>query len=101
MEHHLAMQACTRAATRTASGRQVMVHHGLWSNVPDLDGITQLANPDLRLGPAEGADIGAGRGVVPVLHHERRVPREAAPLLYMLLMGQDTGRATVGVRPVR
>jgi len=69
--------------------RPVMVHHGLWSNVPDLDGITQLANPDLRLGPAKGVDVVPEGAFFPFCIMNVAFRREAAPLLYMLLMGQD------------
>lgn len=69
--------------------RQVMVHHGLWSNVPDLDGITQLANPGLRLGPAEHVDVVPDGAFFPFCIMNVAFRREAAPLLYMLLMGQD------------
>jgi reversibly glycosylated polypeptide / UDP-arabinopyranose mutase len=69
--------------------RQVMVHHGLWSNVPDLDGITQLANPGLRLGPAQRVDVVPDGAFFPFCIMNVAFRREATPLLYMLLMGQD------------
>ena len=71
--------------------REVMAHHGLWSNVPDLDGITQLANPGLRLGPAEYVDVVPAGAFFPFCIMNVAFRREAAPLLYMLLMGQDSG----------
>lgn len=69
--------------------RQVMVHHGLWSNIPDLDGITQLANPDFRLDPCNAVDVVPEKAFLPFCIMNVAFRREAAPLLYMLLMGKD------------
>ena len=69
--------------------RPVMVHHGLWSNVPDLDGITQLANPDFRLEPCYGyEDVPRGR-FFPMCVMNLAWRREMTPAMYLLLMGQD------------
>ena len=76
--------------------RPVMVHHGLWSNVPDLDGITQQANPDFRLPPSCGYDeIPRGR-FFPMCVMNLAFRREMAPAMYMLLMGQDAGGSRWG-----
>jgi reversibly glycosylated polypeptide / UDP-arabinopyranose mutase len=69
--------------------RPVMVHHGLWSNIPDLDGITQLANPDFRLQPCNAVDVVPEKAFFPFCIMNVAFRREAAPLLYMLLMGKD------------
>lgn len=69
--------------------RPVMVHHGLWSNIPDLDGITQLANPDFRLNPSYFSEVVPEKALFPFCIMNVTFRREAAPLLYMLLMGKD------------
>lgn len=69
--------------------KPVMIHHGLWSNVPDLDGITQLASPDLRLPPHEQVDVVPEGAFLPFCIMNAAFRAEGAPLLYMLLMGQD------------
>jgi reversibly glycosylated polypeptide / UDP-arabinopyranose mutase len=67
----------------------VMVHHGLWSGVPDLDGRTQLGSPALRFGPAELAETVPAGQLFPMCGMNLAFRRDAAPLMYMLLMGQD------------
>ncbi len=67
----------------------VMIHHGLWSEVPDLDGITQLANMDLRLPPHDGTQAVPVGAFLPFCIMNVAFRAEAAPLMYMLLMGQD------------
>ena len=67
----------------------VMVHHGLWSNVPDLDGITQLANPDFRLPPRYSRNVVPYGKLLPFCIMNVAFRRAATPLMYMLLMGQD------------
>ena len=69
--------------------RPVMIHHGLWSGVPDLDGLTQMARPDLRLGPAHLVDVVPEGALFPMCGMNLAFRRDAAPLMYMLLMGQD------------
>ena len=67
----------------------VMLHHGLWSNVPDLDGITQLANPGFRLPPCSDREVVPYGRLFPMCIMNAAFRREAAPLMYMLLMGKD------------
>lgn len=69
--------------------RPVMVHHGLWSNVPDFDGLTQKANPDLRLPPAHGTETIPCGQFFPFCIMNVAFRAEMLPALYMLLMGQD------------
>ena len=69
--------------------RPVMIHHGLWSNIPDLDGVTQLASPGFRLPPAELVDVVPEGAFFPFCIMNAAFRPEAAPLLYMLLQGQD------------
>ena len=64
--------------------RQGMAHHGgCGSNVPDRDGITQLANPGLRLGPAEHVDVVPQGAFFPFCIMNVAFRREAAPLAGM------------------
>jgi hypothetical protein len=67
----------------------VMLHHGLWSNIPDLDGITQLANPDFRLDPCDTWNIIPTGKLFPMCIMNVAFRREMTPLMYMLLMGRD------------
>ena len=69
--------------------RPVMIHHGLWSNVPDLDGITQLAHPDFRLPPHQAVDVVPEGALFPFCIMNAAFRRQATPLMYMLLMGKD------------
>ena len=68
--------------------RPVMVHHGLWSNVPDLDGVTQLANPDFRLPPAQASQYVPSGALFPMCVMNLAWRAEMTPAMYMLLMGQ-------------
>jgi len=72
-----------------ASRWPVMVHHGLWSNVPDFDGLTQLAMPDYRLWPAMQEAIVPRGAFFPMCGMNLAFRREAAPLFYMGLQGGD------------
>ena len=69
--------------------RPVMIHHGLWSGVPDLDGRTQLEMPGYRLPPAQWLDTVPYGRLFPMCGMSLAFRAEAAPLMYMLLMGQD------------
>jgi hypothetical protein len=66
-----------------------MVHHGLWSNIPDLDGITQLENPDFRLPPCNLLERVPYGQSFPMCGMNLAFRRQAAPLMYMLLQGKD------------
>lgn len=67
----------------------VMAHHGLWSNVPDFDGRTQLTMPDYRLWPSYQTDIVPAGAFFPMCGMNLAFRREAAPLFYMGLQGGD------------
>jgi len=71
--------------------KPVMVHHGLWSNIPDLDGVTQLANPDFRLPPTTAPEVVPYGKFLPFCIMNVGFRREFTPALYMLLMGKDKG----------
>ena len=69
--------------------RPVMIHHGLWSGVPDLDGRTQLELPQYRLPPAKELQTVPYGRLFPMCGMNLAFRRDAAPLMYMLLMGQS------------
>lgn len=69
--------------------KRVMLHHGLWSNIPDLDGVTQLANPDFRMQPRSYRDVIPIGRLFPMCIMNVAFRREMTPLMYMLLMGMD------------
>lgn len=71
------------------ASRPVMLHHGLWSGVPDLDGITQQAHPRFRLTPAADRRTVPGGALFPMCVMNLAFRAELVPALYMLLMGQD------------
>lgn len=68
----------------------VVLCHGLWSNVPDFDGQTQIKQPDIRI-------TISGTEASPVPHHaffpmcgmNVAVSRQVIPAFYFLLMGQN------------
>lgn len=69
--------------------RPVMLHHGLWSNVPDLDGVTQQANPDFRLEPSPDREVIPSGALFPMCIMNLAWRADLTPALYMLLMGKD------------
>ena len=71
------------------AARPVMLHHGLWSGVPDLDGETQLAAPGFRTDPRRTRSVNPYGRLFPMCIMNTAFRAQAAPLLYMLLMGRD------------
>jgi Reversibly glycosylated polypeptide len=67
--------------------RPVMLHHGLWSHVPDLDGATQQASPGFRLRPRVTASV-VPHGLFPMCGMNLAWRAELTPVLYFPLMGQ-------------
>lgn len=66
----------------------VIVNHGLWYNVPDLDAPTQLASRPPGDGYMLSKVISRGR-YFPMCGMNLAFRAEAAPLFYFPLMGQD------------
>src|SRR5258708_30207676 len=65
-----------------------MIHHGLWSNVPDLDASRKLMMPDLRLKPATTVKrVPEGR-FFPMCGMNLAFRPAMIPALYFLLMGR-------------
>jgi reversibly glycosylated polypeptide / UDP-arabinopyranose mutase len=69
--------------------REVMFHHGLWSNIPDLDGETQLANPKFRLPSCHSLEVIPTGKFFPMCNMNMIFRAELTPVMYQLLMGQD------------
>lgn len=66
-----------------------VVHHGLWSNIPDLDGMTQLKHPGFRLNPSYLTEkVPYGR-LFPMCGMNLAFRRVAAPVMYMGLQGKN------------
>lgn len=66
-----------------------MVHHGLWSNMPDLDGMTQLRHPEFRMPPCYLTEKVPYGKFFPMCGMNLAFRRKAAPLMYMGLQGKD------------
>lgn len=68
-----------------------MLNHGLWSNVPDLDGVTQLEYPDFRLDPSVWMDRVPHGKLFPMCGMNLAFRNQVAPLMYMQLQGHHDG----------
>lgn len=66
-----------------------VVHHGLWSNIPDLDGITQKKYPQLRTKPFKKVEKVPYGKYFPMCTMNLAFKREILPAMYFLLMGED------------
>ena len=70
--------------------RPVMIHHGLWSGIPDLDGITALEHPQYRVPLSVSRDTReVPRGFFPMCGMNLAFRREMTPAMYFMLMGSD------------
>lgn len=67
--------------------KTVMVHHGLWSNIPDLDGITALKMPEFRLNPAWHIDTVPYGKMFPMCGMNLAFKPEMLPAMYFQLQG--------------
>ena len=65
-----------------------MIHHGLWSNVPDFDARTQLLLPDHRLDPATSVQRVPHGRFFPMCGMNLAFRPAMIPALYFLLMGK-------------
>lgn len=70
-------------------GQLVMIHHGLWSGVPDLDGVTALEHHKLRLDPATSIDRIPTGQMFPMCGMNLAFRREMTPAMYFLLQGRQ------------
>lgn len=67
----------------------VMIHHGLWSGVPDLDGITALEYADFRTEPATTAQVVPRGAFFPMCGMNLAFRREMVPAMYFGLQGHE------------
>ncbi len=65
-----------------------LIHHGLWSNVPDLDARTQLRLPNHRLRPATSVQRVPHGRFFPMCGMNLAFRPAMIPALYFLLMGK-------------
>jgi hypothetical protein len=70
---------------------QIMLSHGLWSSVPDLDAPTQLHHPGLRLRPAQGVQTVPRWSFFPMCGMNLAWRPELTPAMYFGLFGPDYG----------
>ncbi len=74
--------------------KKTVIHHGLWSNIPDLDGKTQKKNPTLRA-PEFTTVVRVPSGkFFPMCGMNLAFKREMIPALYFLLMGKNQKEET-------
>jgi hypothetical protein len=64
-------------------------HHGIWSNIPDLDAQTQKQIPSFRTEPSNAIDRVPYGAFFPMSSMNLAFKREGIPLLYFGLMGED------------
>lgn len=70
-------------------GKEVVLSHGLWDHIPDFDGHTQLANPDIRVKNIRTEASVVPRHILyPMCGMNVAVKREVIPIFYFLLMGK-------------
>jgi hypothetical protein len=69
--------------------RSTALHHGMWSNVPDLDARTQSRLPDYRTPPFRSIERVATGRYFPMCGMNLAFRREIIPLMYFMLMGKD------------
>lgn len=66
-----------------------VIHHGLWSNIPDLDGITQKRLPNFRTKPFNGVEKVPFGKFFTMSTMNLAFKREITPVMYLLLMGEN------------
>ena len=67
---------------------EVVLNHGLWSNIPDLDAPTQLLNPDLRLEPCRESHVVPRYNFFPMSGMNLAFKPSITPLMYFGLQGR-------------
>jgi reversibly glycosylated polypeptide / UDP-arabinopyranose mutase len=74
--------------------QEVLINHGLWHNVPDMDAMTQISNPVYQI---ELKNQVIPRGMYyPMCGMNLAFKREAIPMMYFFLMGERWGRDRFG-----
>lgn len=69
--------------------KPVKVWHGLWSNIPDLDGITALEYPDYRTEPSLGVSPVPHGKMFPMCGMNLAFSPEMLPAMYFQLQGHE------------
>jgi reversibly glycosylated polypeptide/UDP-arabinopyranose mutase len=67
----------------------VVVSHGLWCGIPDLDAPTQLVTPNLQVDPSPGVKVIPRGTYFPMSGMNLAFSPLVAPALYFLIMGRD------------
>jgi len=67
---------------------KTVIHHGLWSNVPDFDALTQQKFPNYRTEPARKVEKVPYGKYFPMCGMNLAFRPEVIPALYFLLMGK-------------
>lgn len=67
----------------------VVLSHGLWSNIPDLDAQTALKMPDLRFPKADAVHVIPQYNYFPLCGMNVAFKCEIAPIMYFGLQGPD------------
>ena len=66
-----------------------VIHHGLWSNVPDLDALTQMKLPTYKTKPFQSVEKVPYGAFFPMCGMNLAFKPEIVPALYFLLMGRN------------
>lgn len=69
--------------------QKTWIHQGMWSNIPDIDGITQKKYPNFRTKPFNAIKKIPKNSFFPMSAANLAFRREILPSLYFLLMGQS------------
>lgn len=69
--------------------KETVIHHGLWSHIPDLDSRTQKEMSDYRTNPARRVKRVPSGKFFPMCGMNLAFSREMIPAMYFLLMGKD------------
>lgn len=76
-------------ADEVRSPRPVGIWHGMWSNIPDLDGMTALAYPDFRLPEAQRTEVVPYGKMFPMCGMNLAFQPELLPVMYFMLQGHE------------
>jgi Reversibly glycosylated polypeptide len=70
---------------------ETWLNHGLWSNIPDLDGPTMLHEPDFRTDPATTSEVIPRWSFFPMCGMNLAWRAELTPAMYFGLFGPEYG----------
>jgi hypothetical protein len=73
--------------------KPVKVWHGLWSNIPDLDGVTSLEYPEFRTEPVTGLKVMPYGKMFPMCGMNLAFSPDMLPAMYFQLQGHEKTRA--------